>query len=238
METNYVVVLIICIIIVVCISSLASASIVGYEIYNLPGTAAAAISNAVSNATNSAFGGKPDPTFCTTGLPAGNRCINNCVAWNFIAPNADYYCDQDIGAGQGWKSTGQSSQADCSVGFGKATCVQDPSRNGWQYMKNCTIWNDIFANGNKYCNDDYGSGWTFTGKADQGGCTAGFGKGLCVFTPSKAGQQYQKNCGAWASIAAAGDSWCVNDFGPGWHYVGRDQGGCTIGFGKGLCAPP
>jgi hypothetical protein len=44
------------------------------------------------------------------------------------------------------------------------------------------------------------------------------------------------NCVAWNETnAGKHNDWCQNDVGQGWYHTGQDGGGCSLGFGKGVC---
>jgi hypothetical protein len=44
------------------------------------------------------------------------------------------------------------------------------------------------------------------------------------------------NCVSWGETGAGKhDDWCRNDKGQNWSHVGQDGGGCTLGWGKGVC---
>ena len=209
------------VIVVLCILCSCISSLLGW--YYSPSLGAA------GEAADTALGGQRDPNFCQQ-----NKCFNNCVAWSEIPNNADYYCHTDLG--EGWKGTENRSQADCSVGLGKSACVLDETRLGMKYMKNCVTWNDIETNGSFNCYNDYGPGWVYAGIRDQGGCSAGLGRGLCRLEPARQEQRYMENCTAWAEIPNNGNYYCSNDFGPGWVYTDqREQAGCAAGWGKGTC---
>ncbi len=95
---------------------------------------------------------------------------------------------------------------------------------------------DIEHNGNYYCYKDHWSGYKMVG-ADRWGSTAGLGKAICDYDPSKAGQHYWKNCALWGYTESKGDEWCRNDFGPNYKKVGAERGGCLSIEGRAICGP-
>ena len=171
------------------------------------------------------FGGNMDKSWCNS-----RKCFNNCVAWQNIDNNANQYCTADVG--DGWIYSGEKGQADCTAGFGKGVCKQDPSRDGVKYTNNCAAWNSLEGR-NDWCANDLGSGWEYHSR-EQAGCSVGFGKVLCKKVTIPIGTRKEnKNCTLWTDIP--NDGYCRNDYGGGWKAVGRVGGGCAWGQGKGVC---
>lgn len=164
----------------------------------------------------------------------GKQYMNNCVAWNDIDPNGNVFCNNDHG--DGWVYTGEKEQAGCTPGFGKGKCRYDETQKGKKYMNNCIMWNQIESDGNKFCNNDFGAGYVYTGEREQAGCSPGFGKGKCHYDDSERNKQkIWKNCVTWNEIPAFGDRYCKDDFGNSYTYQDRGQYGCAWGWGKGVC---
>ncbi len=188
------------------------------------------------------YTGQREQAECSVGFGRGKckydeskksqKYINNCRIWPDVEPNGNFDCYNDFGPGYKMIS---ADRGGCTVGFGKALCDYDKSIKDKKYMSNCVIWNDIEANGNAYCKNDFGEGWVYTGERDRGGCVAGFGKGQCKYDESKKNQKYLKDCRIWPDVEPNGNFYCYNDFGPGYKMISADRGGCLDGQGKALC---
>ena len=164
----------------------------------------------------------------------GHKYMKECVIWSEIDNNGNKFCNDDHG--DGYVYTGDKEQAGCSIGYGKGLCKYDASQAGKKYFNTCAVWSAIDANANTWCRNDFGPGWVYTGEKDQGGCSGGMGRGKCKYDASKADEKYFINCAVWSAIDANANTWCRNDFGPGWVYTGeKDQGGCSGGMGRGKC---
>lgn len=203
------------------------ASIYVYYVFDLSKTL-----NNIGNSIDSALGGTKDENYCPNNDP-NRKCLKNCVDWSALKNSGDFYCNKDFGSGWVAESVGQGL---CSVGTGKALCKKDPVQENKKYMKNCVVWTDIDLNGNKFCSDDHGDGWVYTGEKNQADCIQGFGKGKCKYDSEQANKKYMKNCVIWSEIDKNGNKYCSDDFGSDWRYTGqKEQAGCSTGYGKGKC---
>lgn len=165
----------------------------------------------------------------------GTLYNKNCIIWSKLdRPGADnMYCQNDYG--DGWASTGNKERSGCGEGMGQALCKHFPEKDGQKFEKNCRIWDDIWNNGDRYCSDDYGSGWKFSYIREQTDCDVGQGRGICIYDSSRADSKYVNNCVIWKDLENNHDKYCKNDFGEEWSSIGIDRGGCNPGFGKALC---
>lgn len=182
---------------------------------------------------------------CTVGLgkgkcefkenEKGKNYFKNCEIWSAIDNKGNYWCKNDHG--DGWIYNNEKVQTNCPSGQGRGKCEFKESEKNKKYFNGCVIWTEIDNNGNYFCQNDHGPGWVYTGEKEEANCSSGQGKGKCEFKESEKEVKYMKNCAAWSSIDPNGTQWCKDDFkNEGlWTYIGKEQGGCPLGQGRGKC---
>jgi hypothetical protein len=122
-------------------------------------------------------------------------------------------------------------------GDSKPATNYEPAKYGLQNWRNCVPWYETTPGKHSdWCVNDFGAGWEHVDQVN-GDCPQGLGKGVCVYQSNvELREKPWFSCVAWGETEAGKhNDWCANDHGQGWKHTGQINGGCTLGFGKGLC---
>jgi len=199
---------------------------------------------------------------CGKGYSAGQKLKDNSTKCYLWTEDFNQICKTDYG--KDWildtrsspdpkdKSAGYGKYAGgCITGQGRGVCVKKSTlpKDAELPGAKCGLWTSLSSGD---CNNDFGPEFLGFGskKAD---CADGQGRVICkqIGNLPKKTVLWGIKCGLWDSVQ---DSWCKNDFGNDWMYIGQ-QGqnfssfkppannndvvdDCPGGYGRAQCAKP